>query len=584
VGNSNPVFALKKGSKKGKEEQKRQKEHIVFHDSPFANFCFFLPFLLPLPKRNWTGKLNMRDTFDIAIVGSGFGGSLLAMILRRLGRSVVLLERFKHPRFAIGESSTPLANLLLEDLATNYDLPQILPLTTWGSWQEAYPEIACGLKRGFTFYHHKFGRSFAANPYRRDQLLVAASPHDGISDTHWYRPDFDHFLVRQAHELGVIYLDEIKLAPPSFEKEVVLEGERSGESITIRARYLIDATGPRGYLHRALELPEAAPAGHLPPTQALFSHFTGVQRLDEMKIHQDNQPPPYPVDDAAVHHVFDGGWIWVLRFNNGITSAGVAATDQLGEQLQFAEGEAAWARLLQKLPTVKEQFSDATPQFPFVQIPRLSFHSRIVVGEKYALLPSAAGFIDPLLSTGFPLTLLGVARLAEAIECDWGSPHFASRLKNYASQTDSEITAAERLVGALYSSMNNFPLFCATSLLYFAAASFTEAALRLGRPNLAGAFLMHDHPRFGPQLRACLERVRRDLTAEQRAELIEQIRAAIEPFDVAGLTDSSRRNWYPVLAEDLFSAASKLGSGRSEIEKMLRDSGFFESTSARSAD
>jgi len=51
----------------------------------------------------------LRDTFDIAIVGSGFAGSLLAMIARRLERSVILLERFKHPRFAIGESSiTPL--------------------------------------------------------------------------------------------------------------------------------------------------------------------------------------------------------------------------------------------------------------------------------------------------------------------------------------------------------------------------------------------------------------------------------------------------------------------------------------------
>jgi FADH2 O2-dependent halogenase len=522
----------------------------------------------------------MKEAFDIAIVGAGFGGSLLAMIARRLGRSVVLLERLKHPRFAIGESTTPLANLLLEDLATNYDLPQLLPLTTWGSWQQAYPEIACGLMRGFTFYHHNFGRSFSANPNRRDQLLVAASPHDGISDTHWYRPDFDHFLVRQAREMGVIYLDEIMLAPPSFANEVVLEGERAGETTTIRARFVVDATGPRGYLHRALELPQAAAAGRLPPTQALYTHFTGVRRLDEMKIHQDDQASPYPVDDAAVHHVFDGGWIWVLRFNNGITSAGVAATDQLAGELRFAEGESAWARLLQKLPTVKEQFSAAAPQLPFVHVPRLSFHSQTIVGEKWALLPSAAGFIDPLLSTGFPLTLLGVARLAEAIECDWGSAHFQSRLNNYVAQTDSELAAAERLVGALYASMNNFSLFCASSLLYFAAASFTEAALRLGRPNLAGAFLMHDHPHFGPQSRVCLERVRRDLTPEQRGELIEQIGSVIESFDVAGLNDHSRRNWYPVLAGDLISAAGKLGASRTEIEEMLIRSGFFEHTPA----
>ena len=97
----------------------------------------------------------MKTDFDIAVVGSGFGGSLTAMIARRLGRSVILLERGRHPRFAIGESSTPLANLLLEELALRYDLPRLLPLAKWGSWQKTYPQIACGLKRGFTFYQHQ---------------------------------------------------------------------------------------------------------------------------------------------------------------------------------------------------------------------------------------------------------------------------------------------------------------------------------------------------------------------------------------------------------------------------------------------
>src|SRR5438094_10140150 len=97
----------------------------------------------------------MNDSFDIAVIGSGFAGSRMAMVARRLGRSVVLLERGRHPRFAIGESSTPLANLLLEELASGYDLPRLLPLTKWGSWQRVYPGIACGLKRGFTFYNHR---------------------------------------------------------------------------------------------------------------------------------------------------------------------------------------------------------------------------------------------------------------------------------------------------------------------------------------------------------------------------------------------------------------------------------------------
>src|SRR5213595_76719 len=104
---------------------------------------------------------RMTASFDLCVIGSGFAGSLMAMIARRLGLSVILLERGSHPRFAIGESSTPLANLLLEELARRYDLARLLPLAKWGSWQKAYPQIACGLKRGFTFYHHQFDQPFA---------------------------------------------------------------------------------------------------------------------------------------------------------------------------------------------------------------------------------------------------------------------------------------------------------------------------------------------------------------------------------------------------------------------------------------
>src|ERR1700752_4609071 len=76
------------------------------------------------------------------------------MIARRLGLSVVMIEKGKHPRVVIGESSTPLTNLLLEELSDRYDLPSVRPLSKWGTWQRAYPEIGCGLKRGFTFYNH----------------------------------------------------------------------------------------------------------------------------------------------------------------------------------------------------------------------------------------------------------------------------------------------------------------------------------------------------------------------------------------------------------------------------------------------
>jgi FADH2 O2-dependent halogenase len=150
----------------------------------------------------------MKPGFDIAVVGSGFGGSLMAMIARRLGRSVILLERGRHPRFAIGESSTPLANLLWEELASRYGLTRLASLSRWGSWQRHHPHIACGLKRGFSFFHHRFGKLFRVSEERDEQLLVAASPRDEIADTHWYRPEFDEFLVQEARACGVEYRDE----------------------------------------------------------------------------------------------------------------------------------------------------------------------------------------------------------------------------------------------------------------------------------------------------------------------------------------------------------------------------------------
>ena len=43
------------------------------------------------------------------VIGAGFSGSLLSAILARHGKQVTLIDRGEHPRFAIGESSTPAA-------------------------------------------------------------------------------------------------------------------------------------------------------------------------------------------------------------------------------------------------------------------------------------------------------------------------------------------------------------------------------------------------------------------------------------------------------------------------------------------
>jgi FADH2 O2-dependent halogenase len=355
--------------------------------------------------------------------------------------------------------------------------------------------------------------------------MVAASPHDEVGDTHWYRPEFDQALAAEAQNEGAIYLDTTRIDGVRHEGDrTILEGARDGRSIRISTKFVIDASGPRGFLHRALGLDEA-PLRWLPATQGLYTHFDGVERWD--RLWPTSEAPPYPVDDAAVHHVFPGGWIWVLRFNNGITSAGAALTDPAASRVGASDGAAAWDRLLTTLPSVADQFRRSRAVLPFVHAPRLAFRSAQVAGPAWALLPSAAGVIDPLLSTGFPLTMLGVIRLLEVFEQTSAGREREEALRAYERTTLAELDATERLVAALYATMSDPPLFKRLSLLYFAAASFSEAARRLGRPELAPGFMLSAHPTFGPELTECALAAMSPTAGIERRELEMRIDRAI---------------------------------------------------------
>jgi FADH2 O2-dependent halogenase len=494
------------------------------------------------------------------------------MIGNRLGRRVALLERGRHPRFAIGESASPLAGVVLEQLADRYDLPRVKPLAAFGPWQRAYPGVACGLKRGFTYFKHTQGRPYEVEPGRANQLLVAASPGDEVSDTHWFRQDVDAFLVDEAVRLGADYLDCVSLDALDWDSSglPVLSGTRLGASVRVQARAVVDATGPRGFLSRALGIATCEFPGY-PATQALYSHFTGVACCADMSgfadPHLDNgEVPPYPIDDAALHHVFDDGWMWVLRFGNGVTSAGVAVTDARASELRLADGAAAWSRLLAEYPAIAAQFADSVPVRDFTWMPRVPYRAETAAGARWALLPSAAAFVDPLFSTGIPLTLLGVERLARLIErgefpedtsIAGSKGRSNGSLADYSHTTLAEADHVARFVGGCYAAFPDFPDFVAYSMLYFAAASHSELMRRLGK--VPPGFLRAADAPFA----TAVERL--SPARGKHADLGASVAGAVEPVNVAGLCDLAKRNWYGVDPEDAVRGASKLDATEEEV-------------------
>ena len=517
------------------------------------------------------------ESCEVAIVGSGFAGSLLARVLAVLGYDVVLLERGTHPRFAIGESSTPLANLSLERLGIRYGLADCYQLATHGRWLANFPELRRGLKRGFTFYRHHPDQPLANRGFDSERLLVAASPHDAISDTHWLRADVDHHFVRQAVAAGVDYRDGVDVTSADVASDSVhLEGNRNGIPFELRANFVIDASGPGGFLARQLSIPSG-----LQDTETrsaiVFSHFDGVRLMSD--VAPGMPEGPYPDDWAAVHHLIDEGWMYSLRFDDGVTSAGFLLTPRGVAALKIPDVPDAsllWRELLHRYPTLESAFADAKPLMPIAFRPAIQHRLTRAAGERWALMPHAYAFVDPLFSTGIAWSLRAVERLALAFESAARNRRFPDRdvLARYGGALGEEADQIDLVVAGAYEAMAHFDLFAAQAMLYFGTVSFAEASQRLAPDESAAwkGFLGVGDPVLGPLPRQSLRRLREITgrrgevgTANDRRGFSQWITDAIAPRNIAGLAQPARRNLYPVDFDALIERHALLGMTREQM-------------------
>jgi FADH2 O2-dependent halogenase len=101
-------------------------------------------------------------------------------------------------------------------------------------------------------------------------------------------------------------------------------------------------------------------------------------------------------------------------------------------------------------------------------------------------------------------------------------------------------------------------------MFYFAAASFSEMARRLDSPRTPRGFLCGDNPDFVAALLKLSPAG--NVTQECYGE---EVAAAVENWNVAGLCDRRKRNWYGVDLEDTVRAAARLGLTVEEVRSAL---------------
>lgn len=512
----------------------------------------------------------------VAIVGSGFAGAILARILRCQGHEPLLLDRGTHPRFALGESSTPLAAICLERLAARYGLEDLGHLAAYGRWLANMPEVRRGLKRGFTFYRHRPGQPFSNDARNSNRLLVAASPHDSVADSHWLREDVDHFLVQRAAAEGIEVLDRTILSAVEVGSRTVrLSGQRDGRPITLTADVVVDGSGGEGFLAGALPLAARLEGVRL-ATQLVFSHFRDVRPFSAVAVRDGAVLPlgPYPDERAAVHHLLDEGWMYVLPFDHGVVSAGIVfEPDAIPADAAALPPDGLWRWFLKRYPTVAAQFDGALTLRPLATLPRLQRRLERAAGSRWALLPHAYAFWSPMFSTGIAWSLVAVERLALAFE---RAAHGAAgdamgnALRRYGSLLEAEADHLLWLVDGAYRIRRAFDVFVPCTYLYFAAASYAEAAQRL-LPAASGGGAWAWEGFLGatdPVVRRMVSRARAMLD-QPPADYEAVMRDLIAPRNVAGLADSARNRMYPLDLDNLVRHGGLLGLSEDAIRAAL---------------
>ncbi|WKJ92571.1 NAD(P)/FAD-dependent oxidoreductase [Methylomonas montana] len=311
-------------------------------------------------------KQNVFD-YDVVVVGGGPAGSTAATLLAQYGHKILLLESDRHPRFHIGESMLPFSEPVIQRLGID-----------WSAGNLA--------KSGAVFIDET----------TEQRMYFPLSVHRKTYQIE--RGPFDQLLFENAAKHGVETHQEEKVLDVSCQPQGVDIVSDKGQ---YRCRYLIDATGRSALTGRkGKAIQRIENLGKF----AVYSHFQNIQPGEEADdlFRSGNIYVP----------VVDIGWIWVIPLSGRRLSVGLVVQK---DRPRDCDAEALLRRYLAASPILNRLLAGAEQSAPVRVEADFSYTNQSRYGSRYACCGDAAGFLDPVFSSGVFLAFTSAARVADRV-------------------------------------------------------------------------------------------------------------------------------------------------------------------------
>lgn len=315
---------------------------------------------------------------DVLVAGGGPGGSTISTLLARRGWRVAMLEKSRHPRFHIGESLLPANIPLFEEIGALEKLRALGRLKLGADFP----------RDDGSYYTFRFDRALGDTPPYSFQVK---------------REDMDRMLFEHARANGVDAREQTAVERVEFDDAgITAHIDAGGAQSTLRARYLVDASGRDTLLGKQLKLVERNDRHQ---SAAMFAHYRGVA-----------YNPDDPGGNIISVNRFAHGWAWFIPLPDGTTSVGCVCKPGYLKTRQGANNDDFMARTLAIVPGAGRRMTDAERVSPVRFTGNYSYACKRMAGHRWILIGDAWAFLDPVFSSGVFLSMYSARRALEVVD------------------------------------------------------------------------------------------------------------------------------------------------------------------------